>query len=118
MQNKKVKHRPSTKYLYFHKITGPILFFSGEKRKKVSLTYRPIFFFSMLVETASFLLRLLYLKCCDGQAEANSSDPYHMLQKPYVFGQSGLSEQCRPRSDAADAASDLGPHCLSLIKQF
>ena len=23
MQNKTVKHGPSTKYLYFHKITGP-----------------------------------------------------------------------------------------------
>ena len=34
MQNKKVKHRPSTKYLYFHKITGPTLFFSGEEEKK------------------------------------------------------------------------------------
>ena len=38
MQNKKkkkkkkrVKHRSSTTYLYFHKITGPTLFFSGEK---------------------------------------------------------------------------------------
>ena len=45
MQNKKkVKHRPSTKYLYFHTITGPTLFFSGEK-KNVSPTYRPILFF-------------------------------------------------------------------------
>ena len=34
MQNKKLKHRPSTKYLYFHKITGPTLFFSGENRNK------------------------------------------------------------------------------------
>ena len=34
MQNKKAKHRPSTKYLYFHKITGPTLFFSGEKIEK------------------------------------------------------------------------------------
>ena len=35
MQNKKKKkknkHQPSTKYLYFHKITGPT--FSGEKKK-------------------------------------------------------------------------------------
>ena len=30
MQNKQVKHRPSTKYSYFHNITGPTLFFSGE----------------------------------------------------------------------------------------
>ena len=34
MQNKKVKHQPSTKYLYFHKITGSTLFFSGEKIEK------------------------------------------------------------------------------------
>ena len=34
MQNKKVKHRPLTKYLHFHKITGRILFFSGEKIEK------------------------------------------------------------------------------------
>ena len=38
MQNKKVKHCPSTKYLFFffccfffHKIKDPTLFFSGEK---------------------------------------------------------------------------------------
>ena len=34
MQNKTVKHQPSTKYLYFHKITGPTVFFSGEKIEK------------------------------------------------------------------------------------
>ena len=35
MQNKKVKHQPSAKYLYFHKITGPTLFFSGERIEKI-----------------------------------------------------------------------------------
>ena len=34
MQNKKAKHRSSTKYMYFNKITGPTLFFSGEKIEK------------------------------------------------------------------------------------
>ena len=33
MQNKKVNHQPSTKYLYIHKITGRTLF-SREKNKK------------------------------------------------------------------------------------
>ena len=28
-----------------------------------------------------------------------------------------LSKQCRPRSDAAFAASDLGLHCLPIIQQ-
>ena len=54
MQNKKEKHRPSTKYLYFHKITGPTLFFSGEKieNKTKRFSYLPTkFLFSMLVET-------------------------------------------------------------------
>ena len=33
MQNKKAKHQSSTKYLYFHKITGQALFlFFGEKK--------------------------------------------------------------------------------------
>ena len=55
MQNKQVKRRSSTtKYLYFHTITGPTLFFSGEKnkknKKKFLLSIDQIFF-SMLVET-------------------------------------------------------------------
>ena len=54
MQNKKFKHRPSTKYLYFHKITGPILFFSGENRNKKFFLPTDQNFFSMLVETAIF----------------------------------------------------------------
>ena len=63
MQNKKVNHRPSTKYLYFHKITGPTLFFSGEKivkkKKKKSFSYLPtIFFFSLLEETQLFFYAL------------------------------------------------------------
>ena len=32
MQNKKVKHQLSIKYLYFQKITGPTLLFSGETK--------------------------------------------------------------------------------------
>ena len=61
MQSKKVKHRPSTKYLYFHKITGPILFFSGEKKRKIKKKKKKFllptdhFVFSMLVETQLFL---------------------------------------------------------------
>ena len=60
MQNKNVKHRPSTKYLHFHKITGPFLFFSGEKiekkkkKKKKILLLTDQFFFSMLAETQLF----------------------------------------------------------------
>ena len=34
IQKEKVKHRPSTKYPYFHKITGPTLFCSGENIEK------------------------------------------------------------------------------------
>ena len=37
---------------------------------------------------------------------------------PYVLGQTDLSKQCRPRSDAAYAASDQDLHCLLLIQQF
>ena len=57
--NKKVNHRPSTKYLYFHKITGLSLFFSGEKknRKNVLIPTDQIFF-SMLVETQLFFYAL------------------------------------------------------------
>ena len=59
MQNKNVKHRPSTKYLYFHKITGPTLFCFGEKvekyKKNVSPAYRPTFFQHVSGNTASFL---------------------------------------------------------------
>ena len=56
MQNKKVKHQPSTEYLYFHKITGLTPFFSGEKIEKLKKSFpQPIdqiFFFSiMLAET-------------------------------------------------------------------
>ena len=29
-----------------------------------------------------------------------------------------MRRQCRPRSDAAKAASDLGLHCLSFIELF
>ena len=58
MQNKKVKHRPLTKHLYFHKITGPTLFFSGEKNRKIKkkkfLLPTNLFFFGMLVETQLF----------------------------------------------------------------
>ena len=74
MQNKKLKHRPSTKYPYFHKITGPTLFFSGEeiekkkkkkkknkqtnkkkkKKKKKRFSYLPTNFFSILAETQLF----------------------------------------------------------------
>ena len=43
MQNKKVKHRPSTKYLYFHKITDPTQFFSGDKKKFLLPTDQIIF---------------------------------------------------------------------------
>ena len=52
VQNKKVKHRPSTKYLYFYKITGPILFFSGEKQKNKKKFLQPTdqIFYSMLVD--------------------------------------------------------------------
>ena len=35
MQNKKIKHRLSKQYLYFHKITDPTLFFSGEENRKI-----------------------------------------------------------------------------------
>ena len=46
MQTENVKHRPSTKYLCFHKITGSTLFFSGEKKKKrVSPTYQIYLFY-------------------------------------------------------------------------
>ena len=50
MKNKNIKHRPSTKYLYFHKTTGPTLFFSEEKnrkikKKKVFLPTDQFFFF-------------------------------------------------------------------------
>ena len=64
MQNKKVKHRAITKYLHFHKITGPTLFYSGEKKlknnkkkkkkkkeKKKFLLPTDKFFFSTFVET-------------------------------------------------------------------
>ena len=57
---KNVKRRPSTKYLYFHKITGSILFISGEKnretiKKKKSFSYLPTkIVFSMLTETQIF----------------------------------------------------------------
>ena len=48
MQNIKVKHRPSTKYLFFfHKITGPTLFFfwrKNRKKKKFLLPTDQIFF--------------------------------------------------------------------------
>ena len=55
MQNKKVEHPPSTKYSYFHKITGPTLFFSGEKiEKKKFLLPTDHFFFSILVKTQLF----------------------------------------------------------------
>ena len=50
MQNKKVKHRPSTKYPYFRKIAGSTLFFSGERERErereKSFSYLPIIFFS------------------------------------------------------------------------
>ena len=59
MQNKKVKHRPLTKYLHFHKITGPTLFVSGENKRKIkkkaSTTYRPIFFQHVSGNAAIFL---------------------------------------------------------------
>ena len=32
-----------------------------------------------------------------------------------IFGQSSRSKQCKPRSDATNAASDLGLNCLALI---
>ena len=57
MQNKKVKHRPSTKYWYFHTITGLTLFFSGEKNRKIKKSFSYLLtklFFSMLVETQLF----------------------------------------------------------------
>ena len=60
MQNKKEKHRPSTKYLYFHKITGPTLLFFWRKNRKInkSVSYLPTkFVFSILVET--HFLRLI-----------------------------------------------------------
>ena len=36
----------------------------------------------------------------------------------YVFGQTGLSKQCRPRWDTTNAASHQGLHCLPLIQLF
>ena len=59
MENKKVKHRPSTKYLYFHKITGPTLFFSGEKtenKKKFHIPTDQIFFQHVSGNTAIFVM--------------------------------------------------------------
>ena len=61
MQNKKkIKYRSSTKYLYFHEITGPTLFFPEEKiakkkkkKKKKFLLSTDQFFFK-LVETQLF----------------------------------------------------------------
>ena len=35
-----------------------------------------------------------------------------------VFGQTGLSKQCRFRSDVVNATSDQGLHCLPLTQQF
>ena len=56
MQNEKVKHRPSAKYLYFYEITGPILIFLEKNRKiKKVPTYRQKKKkFSMLAETQLF----------------------------------------------------------------
>ena len=41
-----------------------------------------------------------------------------LLYLLYLFGKTGLNKQCRPGSDAAEVASDQGPHCLLLIQQF
>ena len=61
-----VKHRFSTKYLYFHKITGPTLFFSRvkiekkkKKKKKKPFSYLPtIYLFSVCWRKHSYFLRL------------------------------------------------------------
>ena len=58
VQNKNVKHRPSTKHQYFHKITDPTLFFSREKIEKKNLPTDQLF---MLVETQLLFLRLSIL---------------------------------------------------------
>ena len=42
--------------------------------------------------------------------------PYQIPYLPKVLDKKGLSKQCRPRSDAANAASDHGLHCLSFIQ--
>ena len=46
MQNKKVKHRPSTKYLYFfiQLQARPVLFWRKNRKIKKSFSYLPIFF--------------------------------------------------------------------------
>ena len=83
MQNKKVKHRPLIKYLHFHKITGPTLFFfflvknSKKNKKKVSSTYRP--FFSILVETQLFLRLMTYT------VSADSDQPDHVCHNGYYL---------------------------------
>ena len=57
------------------------------------------------------------------QTAANRSNFHNILYLPYllepsIFGPTGLSKHYRPRSDAKDAASDQGLHCLSPIQQF
>ena len=36
----------------------------------------------------------------------------------YVFGQIGLSKECRPRSDAAERGVRRGLHCLPILFPF
>ena len=53
---KKVKHRPLTKDLDFHKITGPTLILFLEKKIMIIKTFHlPTNHFSMLEETQLFL---------------------------------------------------------------
>ena len=42
--------------------------------------------------------------------------PKDVITKHTILRQTGLSKQCRPRSDAM--ASDQDLHCLPFIKQF
>ena len=82
MQNKKVKHQPSAKYLYFHKITDPTLFFSMRKNRKMKKSFSYLltkFFYSMLAETQ--LQFNLYGSNTDGSFTMDDSNSFFQSQQ-------------------------------------
>ena len=87
MQNKKVKHIPSTKYPYFHKITGPTVCFSAEKLEKVKKK------FSYLLTNFFFQHVILFL--------------FFFFFYALVFRQTYLNKCCRPKSNPQNKGSTL-----------